>query len=358
MGIIDDYTDLDFTLRYHNHSMLAAIIDASKDNIRHFFTNELRIITKSTDTKRGYIVESVEFRDERKTEILIMAKSLSIMTSWRIVEGQQLFTGSVESILKSFVSANAINPAKPNRKIPNLVLAPNAGINIIAEEAYNNKMLDEALWEICIKHDISFEVLMNHTTKKFEFVVFQGADRSTEQTANPHIIFSKAFDNVLTQSYVDDMSNYKSTAYVAGEGEGDERTVLRLNDNLVGFNRREIFFDARDLQSNYKNENEEEVTLSPTEYEKILTERGFNRLSEYPRIQTFKSDNDSSSQFVFGEDYFLGDKTTSRNDEVGLVMHARVVVVKENYNENGYSSQIEFGTAVPTIIDKIKKVIK
>ncbi|MGE8004050.1 siphovirus ReqiPepy6 Gp37-like family protein [Lysinibacillus sp. NPDC093216] len=358
LGIIDEDNDIDFTLKYHDHSILIATIDANKDNVAHFFTDEIRILTKSTDLRRGYIIENAEFKDENKTEILIMAKSLSIMMGWRIIEWQQIYKGNIEDVLKSFVNANAINPTLANRKIPNLVLGPNTGIDIITEEAYNNKMLDESLWEMCIKHDVSFEILMNHTTKNFEFIVYQGADRSTEQTVNPHIIFSKAFDNVNTQSYIDDMSNYKSTAYVAGEGEGDDRTVLRLNDNFTGFERREIFFDARDLQSNYKNENDEEVTLTPKEYEKVLTERGLNRLSEYPRIQTFKSDNDSDSQFVFGKDYFLGDKTTSRNDEVGLVMHSRVVVVKENYNENGCSSQTEFGTAVPTIIDKIKKVIK
>lgn len=358
LNIIDEDNDIDFTLKYHNHSILMATIDANKDNVAHFFTDEIRILTKSTDLRRGYIVESAEFKDDDKTEILIMAKSLSIMMSWRIIEGQQLYKGNIEDVLKNFVNVNAINPVIANRKIPNLVLGAKTGINIVTEEVYNNKPLDESLWEMCIKHDISYEILMNHTTKKFEFVVYQGADRTTEQDINHHIIFSKAFDNVNTQSYVDDTSNYKSTAYVAGEGEMDDRTILRLNDDFSGFERREIFFDARDLQSNYKNENDEEITLSPKEYENVLTERGFNRLSEYPRIQTFKSDNDSDSQFVFGKDYFLGDKTTSRNDEVGLIMHSRVVVVNEIYNENGYSSKTEFGTAVPNIIDKIKKVIK
>lgn len=359
LNVIANYTEVEITRNYYSHSPLMLYIDATQKNIELFVNQEEdRIITKSTDLKRGYIVEYADFTDESKTEIMLIAKSLSIMTSWRIIEGQQRFTGNIEDVLKGFVNANAINPTIKNRKIPNLILGANTGINIAADEVYNNKMLDEALWEMCLKNEMSFEILMNHELKKYEFITFKGADRSTEQITNPHIIFSKAFRNVNTQSYVDDKSNFKSVAYVAGEGEGSNRTILRLNDNLSGFKRREIFFDARDLQSTYKDENDNEVTLTPSQYQALLQERGFNRLAEYGRVQTFKSDSDSNSQYTFEEDYFLGDKTTSRNDTLNLVVHSRVVVAKETYNRQGYSLKLEFGSAEPKLFDKLKKVMK
>lgn len=359
LNVIANYTEVEITRNYYNHSALILYIDATQLNIKLFVNQEEdRIITKSTDLKRGYIVEYADFTDDSKTEIMLIAKSLSIMTSWRIIEGQQRFTGNIEDVLKRFVNSNAINPTITNRKIPNLILGANTGIDIAADEVYNNKMLDEALWEICLKNEMSFEILMNHELKRYEFITFKGADRSTEQTTNPHVIFSKAFRNVNTQSYVDDKSNFKSTAYVAGEGENSNRTVLRLNDNLSGFKRREIFFDARDLQSNYTDENGSEITLSPSQYQALLRERGFNRLAEYGRVQTFKSDSDSNSQFKFEEAYFLGDKTTSRNDTLNLVVHSRVVVVKETYNRQGYSLKLEFGSAEPKLFDKLKKVMK
>lgn len=359
LNVIANYTEIEITRNYYNHSPLILYIDATPLNIKLFVNQEEdRIISKSTDLKRGYIVEYADFTDESKTEIMLIAKSLSIMTNWRIIEGQQRFTGNIEDVLKGFVNANAINPTITNRKIPNLILGTNTGIEITADEAYNNKTLDEALWEICLKNEMSFEILMNHELKKYEFITFKGADRSTEQITNPHIIFSKAFRNVNTQSYVDDKSNFKSTAYVAGEGEGSNRIILRLNDSLSGFKRREIFFDARDLQSTYKDENDNEITLNPSQYNSLLQERGFNRLAEYGRVQTFKSDSDSNSQYTFEEDYYLGDKTTSRNDTLNLVVHSRVVVVKETYNRQGYSLKLEFGSAEPKLFDKLKKVMK
>lgn len=356
--VVDQYTDIEFTHKYHDHSSLSAIVDATEENVKYFLgVDELRILTKSSDHSRGFIVESAEYRDASQTDIVILAKSLSILTQWRIIEWQQRYTGLIESVIKGFVNANMINTTLA-RKIPNLILSIDTGINIQADEMYNNKQLDESLWEICKKHDVSFEILMDHKLKKFVFVVYKGKDRSTNQSVNPRVIFSKEFDNVNTQSYIDDKSNYKSTAYVAGEGEGLDRKVIKLNDNFSGLKRREIFFDARDLQSKYQNEDNVEITIPPGEYDKLLIERGSNRLSEYKRVRTFESEIDQNSQFVFNEDYFLGDKVTSRNDEIGIINHSAVSVVKEAYTEDGYFLNIEFGDAVPTLIDKIRREMK
>lgn len=359
LGIIDVYEDFDFTMNYYNHSLLVATVEASQENISHFITSdELRILTKSTDVSRGYIVEHADFKDDTKSEITLMAKSLSVMLSWRIIEGRQLFKGTITDVLNGFVNLNAVNPTLAKRKIPNLVIGIGDPINNAADEVYNNKPLDESLWEVCKKHEVSYEILMNHELKKFEFVVVSGADRSTLQESNPHIIFSESFGNVLAQSYLDDQSNYKSTAYVAGEGEGVARTVLRLHDNYSGFQRKEVFFDARDIQSKYTDEGSNEMTIPPAEYEALLRERGLNRLVDYQRIQTFTNDADSTSQHVYGRDYFLGDLTTSRNDKLNLIMHSRVVVVKETYSKEGYTLKIEFGVAIPTLFEKMKKEVK
>ena len=360
IGTLDSYEDVSFTLNYYGHSMLVATIDASPGNIERFISNddELRILTKSTDYNRGYVVDYAEFKDSDKTEIILIAKSLSIMLNWRIIERTQIYSGNIVDVMNSFVLANAINNPDPNRKIPNLVIGESDPINITTSETYTDKFIDESLWEMCEKNEVSYEILMNHNTRKYEFVVLNGSDRSTLQHANSHIIFSQAFGNVISQSYLNDKSNYKSTAYVAGEGEGSARTVLRINNEISGFRRREVFFDARDLQSKYNDEDNNEVVIPSSQYMALLRERGLNRMIDYKHIQTFTNDADSTSQHVYGRDYFLGDITTSRNDKLGLIMHSRVVVVKENYNETGYSLKVEFGAAIQNVFEKFKKAIK
>lgn len=359
LGIIDEFTETQFDHKYDNHSQVYLTVDATKENSDLLINNdELRIITKSTDINRGYIIETAEYEDDTQLRITVIAYSLSIMTSWRLIEGQQQFKGNIEDVLKGFVNANSINPTDSKRIIPNLVLGVNEGINIITDEAYSNTQLDEALWEMCKKYELSYEILMNHTNKKYVFSTYIGADRSSEQSTIPSVIFAKAFDNVTLQSYVDDKSGYRSTAYVAGEGEGMARTVVKVNDVYTGFNRRELFVDARDLQTVYEDENDVEITLSPAEYQALLNERGLNKLAEYQRIRTFESDIDLYSQFIFNEHYFLGDKVTNRNDELGIVNHSRVVRANETYNRDGYHLKLEFGTSIPTLIDKLKRTVK
>ncbi|MER2048996.1 MAG: siphovirus ReqiPepy6 Gp37-like family protein [Solibacillus sp.] len=363
LDTIDIYEEVEFQSKYYGHSICFLTVEGNKKNAELLLVNEdelskeLRIIVRSDDLNRGYIIETAEFEDETNTKIEVIAYSLSIMTSWRWIIGQQRFQGNIEGVLKGFVNANCINPSAPSRVIPNLVLGANEGINILADESYTQKELDIALWEVCEKNEVSFEILMNHDAKKYVFSTYKGIDRSFEQQENPHIIFSKEFENVISQSYTDDKSSYKSTAYVAGEGEENNRTIVEVGETFSGFNRREVFFDARDLQSEY-NENGTTVIIPQNEYIELLKERGNNRKQDYQRIRTFESEANLQSQFKFNEDYFLGDVITNRNDELGIVMHQRIVVVKEILNREGYTLNLEYGTAIPTLLDKIKREVK
>ncbi|MDM5352587.1 siphovirus ReqiPepy6 Gp37-like family protein [Lysinibacillus sphaericus] len=363
LATIDVYEEVEFQTKYYGHSICNLTVEGNRRNAELLLVNEselskeLRILVRSDDLNRGYIIETAEFEDEEKTMIKVIAYSLSIFTSWRWIITQQRFQGNIEDVLKEFVRANCINTSSPSRIIPNLVLGINEGINIVADESYTQKVLDIALWEMCEKNEVTFEILMNHEAKKYVFSTFKGEDRSTEQQNNPHVIFAKEFENIISQSYTDDKSNYKSTAYVAGEGEESNRTIVEVGETFSGFNRREVFFDARDLQSEY-NEDGETVIIPQNEYIDLLKERGNNRKQDYQRIRTFESEANLHSQFKFNEDYFLGDVVTNRNDDLGIVMHQRIVSAKEVSNREGYTLNLEYGTAIPTLLDKIKREVK
>ncbi|MCK1987169.1 siphovirus ReqiPepy6 Gp37-like family protein [Lysinibacillus fusiformis] len=363
LATIDVYEEVEFQSKYYAHSLCLLTVEGNRKNAElllvneNELSNELRILVRSDDLNRGYVIETAEFEDEEKTMIKVIAYSLSIFTSWRWIITQQRFQGNIEDVLKEFVRINCINTASPTRIIPNLVLGINEGINIIADESYTQKVLDIALWEMCEKNEVTFEILMNHKAKKYVFSTFKGENRSTEQQNNPHVIFAKDFENIISQSYTDDKSNYKSTAYVAGEGEENDRTIVEVGETFSGFNRREVFFDARDLQSEY-NEDGETVIIPQNEYIDLLKERGNNRKQDYQRIRTFESEANLHSQFKFNEDYFLGDVVTNRNDDLGIVMHQRIVGVKEVFNREGYTLNLEYGTAIPTLLDKIKREVK
>lgn len=355
LGIVDEYQQADFTTNYRKHSELELTVDATPQNIEWFIEkNDDVFLTVGEGVVRGYIIETAKYADERKSTIDVYCKSLSYMLSWRQIIGQQTYRGNTEIVIRSFVNACAIYPSNVKRTISKLTLGKMNGINGDIEESFSNKPLDESLWEICLKQDIAYEIYADIPNKQFVFNVWQGTDRSTEQNVRDAVIFSKEFDNILTQNYTDDKSDYKNTIIIAGEGEGIERTYLVVGDENSGRKRRELFVDARDLQS----ENEDSTTMSPAAYEALLRERAKSKLAENERVQSFETEIEYNTQFVFKKDYFIGDKITIRNDELGIAMHTRVVTTKEKYNKDGYELGIEFGSNVPTLLSRIKKAVK
>lgn len=356
VGMVDEYSEIKFGINYDKHSELYLTVDASKENIE--LLQEDRILTKYNDVERGYIIKHVGFLDDNTSRLIIEAPSLNVLLNSRVILGQQSNKGNIENVLKAFVNDNAINPSNPRRKIPNLILGTNTGIDIEVNEATSDEPLDEYLYEVCNKHDISWDILMNHESKKFVFTVWQGLDRTTEQNINDPVVFSKELDNIITQEYIKDDLNHKTTAIVVGEGDDDDRIRLIVNDELSGYDRKEIFINASDLQKKYTDENNNEITLTNEEYEEVLIGRGKNTLTEYKQIRTFESDVDMYSQFKYNVDYFVGDKITLENDEIGIVMHTRIVSAEERYTRNGDELMLDFGNDIPTLIESIKRMVK
>lgn len=342
------YQSAEFTLNYKKHCELELIVDASTENIDYFINNTDNVIlTKYTDNEHGYIPYLVKYTDDTKSQIQVICKSLGYLLNNRMIDNQQTFSGTVEDTIRYFVNQNAINPTNVNRKGPNLILDVLNGFTTSTTEAFANKFLDEALWEICIKFDIAYDILMDIDNKKFVFTVWQGVDRSSEQSEHDAVIFSKKFGNVLTQNYTDDKSDYRNTVFIISGDTTTTQTQLIVNDENSGWNRREVFINSSDLTGD---------TETPTNT--ILTERAKNTLAtDYERVQSFETDVDYNSQFKYLVDYSMGDKVSIRNDDLDVVVHTRVVTAKEKYTKDGFDLSIEFGSNKPTLMSKLKKVV-
>lgn len=357
LGLIDNYIELKVENHYTKMGQLSLRTDASKNNIELLQKN--RILVKKNDLTRGYLINTREYEDENSAVLQVIAPSLNSLLNRRIVKGQQVYTDNLERSIKKFVYYNAISTTA-NRIIPNLDVDYDYKCDLGngTETAASGVHLDDLSYELCNKYDCSWDLVIDLTNKKYIYTTWKGTDRSAEQTINPHVIFSKSFDNVIRQHYVESDSNFKTTAIVAGEGEGVARKYVDVNDNLSGFDRFETFVDARDLQSTYTDENDTEVTLTTQQYEDLLVERGKQKLAEFQKITTFESEVDLFSNHVYGTDYFLGDKVSIRNDDLNIIMHTRIISATETYNRSGTTLEINFGTNIPTFLDKVKRAVK
>lgn len=363
LGEISEYKELTIERFYTKISRMTLRIAATKEIIELLKHNNILVVNDSKDKdnndrfKYGYIIQYFYYTDEDETEVEVYAYSLNFLLSLRSIPVQQFYSGNVEDVIKSFININCINPTNENRVMQNLRLAPNNGIDVVVESSAFGVRLDEHCFSLCNENDMSIDILMNHEDKKFDVVTWQGLDKSVLQNENPHVMFSKEFDNIINQKYTSNITDHKTTAIVAGEvKEGNERTTVVVNDEKSGYERRELFIDSS-LTSSYNDDNNNVVNLPEEEYKNILITEGREIIKEYPIVETFESEVDRKSQYVFGVDYNVGDKVSIKNDEVGKIMHTRVISAEIISDSNGIELNVNFGSNIPTLYEKFRKKV-
>ena len=101
-----------------------------------------------------------------------------------------------------------------------------------------------------------------------------------------------------------------------------------------------------------------EVVLTDSEYNKVLTQRGDDKLAENKTTETFEAQIRvfGDVQYEFGVDYQKGDKVTVRDNQLNVVVSARITEVEEDFDDE-YALVLTFGYSYPTIMQKVKQQI-
>lgn len=234
-----------------------------------------------------------------------------------------------ETIMKTYVVQNC--------KIPNLVVAPDLsrGSVIVFQTRY--KQLDQELTKIGLTTGLGWIVKLDLDNKQFVFDVIQGIDRTAGQDINSRAIFSTSFDNVAGQSLIQSKMGYKNVAIVAGQGEGESREIREVG-NATGFDRYEVFIDAKDVENVAD-----------------LADRGFQKLAELERVESFESEILTNSNLVYQSDYNLGDTVTIQNKKWNVTLDTIIESITEIYEVNGFRLDATFGNTLPTFTEMLKK---
>ena len=342
---IDDFESLIWTRRWHKAGGFELHININKQNT-HTLQKENIVLF---DGKAGIIRHREIVIDESGKggeTLLIIGSSLSSLVGRRITlppagQAYDVVNSNAESVIKHYVDNNCINPVDISRKIPNLIIAPNQNRGINLKYQSRLKQLDEELEKISIISGLGWDISIDIENKTFMFDVVEGKDLTTSQATNNPVIFSIDFDNIKGQTYVDSDLNYRNQAYVGGQGEGIDRSIVEAGNRQQGLDRHEVFIDARDIQDDLD-----------------LPARGQQKLLEMSRVQSFENKILSKGTFEYKKDWDLGDIVMVINYKWGITMETRIVEVKEICESSGFRLEATFGNTIPTLIDKIKSEIK
>lgn len=357
LGLIDSYECLVWERNYYKSNSFSMEIKPSFEQFE--LVKKGNILLKNDDTKESMVIDHRELseNDEGVEVLLVSGYGLEHWLSSRITLLKELQKGNAETVIRNYVNSNCINPIETNRKLSNLFNGVNN--NLGQEMDYNShyKPLLEEIEAISKANELGFKIDLDLENKKYIFEVFQGLDRSDNQEVNLKAIFSTGFENIKNQKYVESDNNYKNTMLVAGAGEEEARKTLLLGNDNSGFDRLEVFVDARDI-SDKKTVDDVEVEIPLGEYNKLLEARGKEKFAEYTKINTFDCVIDNTDTLIYRTDFDLGDKVSIVNNKWGLLLHERITSIIETYDIEGLNIEIKIGNNIPTLIDKIKNKMR
>jgi hypothetical protein len=321
------------------------------DNLLWIGGDELGVIEtikKSTDEQGGTILQ-------------VSGRFIESWLERRIIWGQYSGTEVVSNHLRNMVNLNAISPSDPKRVIPNLRLSTTQealGPSISFSDSYSN--LWNTVVELANSHSLFIRIKANVPGGELLFTILKGTNRSVEQSILPAVVLSTDLSDILTDSYTLDATSWCNMSLVAGAGEGIQRKTSEVNGSLSGLSRRELFVDARDLQDYEEvitSEGTTRVPIATSVYDGMLQERGKSKLGEVPLVESFDANIRmyGPRAYEYGVDYFLGDRITMQDPNLGIQVSTEISEVQQSWDENGYSLSLVLGTSAPTITQLLKR---
>ena len=251
------------------------------------------------DSEHVMIIDSVLLEeDDDGYSYKISGESLESILKRRILWTDTTLSGNLQDAIETLLNGSIISPSIADRKIDNFVFVKSedeAITSLTIEEAEYSK--DETIYDIieknCQEFEIGFKVTLT-SDNKFAFTLYKGVDRSYDQTAVPYVIFSPAFDNLTSSSFLKSYTDYKNVALVTGtstDSEGESTDLSTVVGEASGLDRRETHIDAGDVQGNTS----------------VLTKKGNEELAALKKTEAFEGEANVFNMFVYGKDFFIGD---------------------------------------------------
>ena len=335
IGEVDDFTSFIFERKWFTYSNFQLVVEEFDKDL----FQEGNYIVVNNDPYRSGQINYINVVDETVT---IKGNGLGFWFTNRItypMNNKDTFymNDYAENIMYELTKFNAIDSNITNRNFQNLIVnsTQGRGEKIAFETRY--KVLSDELETISKTSRLGWNIKFDYKNKRFIFESLVGIDRTVNQADVPPMIFSRRYDNILELEYTKDVSEYKNCAIVAGQGEGSNREIVIVNDNLSGQDRKELFVDARDIEDGTN-----------------LADRGKSKLAENTIIESFEATIDTESYRV---EWDLGDFVTILDDEIGVISDTQIVEVVEIYEDGILSVEPVFGESISQFGDKFKQAI-
>lgn len=310
---------------------------------------------------------------EYEKTILIEGKMSLILLTRRVINSIIKFKGKTYQLVNELIVQNLTNDETSKRYVNiDLKYDNEEYLQTISSEV-NKQLTGGYVWDNIYdlleqdKMGIIFNPIVEPTKTindietnitSWEMKISAGVDRRKGNIYNNEaVVFSQSLSNIQRTAYNYETGDYKNVAYVAGEGEGTSRKWYEIyvsdeEKEQKGWKRKELWIDARDIQSE-----DGEKQLTDEEYETLIKQRANEKFPENSEIESYTATIvESNKQFIYGKDYFLGDLVTVIDNELGIEIDAQVtkVTISEQGNRKITDTEFTYGTIKRNPIEEIK----
>lgn len=358
IGEVNQYDSLIWPDKFNGYASFELWAPITEENSEYFKKGNILWCGGDNAAKVEIVKSTID--DKGNKTFNVKGRTLEVVLTTRIIWGTYNASNKYASTaMYEIVNQNCVNPTNIKRKIPYLECTEDKQLGGKMSVQKTGGDVYDSLTTIAGSKDLGFNVLFRPKEKKLIFEVVAGVDRTIEQSVVDPVEFSTDLEDILSSSYYTNDQDEKNVAFVQGEGDGASRvSQISGNNELEGFDRKELYVDARDLQSETVNEDGSTTSLTPDEYRAALVNRGDDKLSECEVTETFEAQIRvfGDVQYEFGKDYQKGDKVTVRDRQLNVVVSARITEVEEDFDDE-YALVLTFGYSYPTIMQKVKQQI-
>lgn len=331
------------------------------------------------NSDRLMVIEEINIitNAEDGAHVTLTGRSLECLLERRVVAYRTVINGNLQDGVKRILNENVINPGDSDRKIPNVRFVQNDDPRVTALTCDLNLLGEyvlDVIESVCEPNDLGFKMTYNEENGTIDFMLYYGEDRSYDQDKNPWVVFSPGFDNLLSSNYLSSSKNLRTAAVVGGDANyerGQEVIDVDGKPELKGMDRREMYVDGSDIELPNPTVNEESIrerlanrgkdeeeiqaaidaamadALAQTTavYRDQLQQKGLEELSKTYIVEAFEGEIEASRQYIYGQDFFIGDVVQVR-DNYGKEASSRITEVVRSHDLNGEIMTPTFTTLV------------
>lgn len=357
IGEIIQINSLQTVKNLQSASTISLNVDLVQENITLLNTSNFLILnSETTEDAEIYKIQYVQknLNSDGSTSLVVQGRNLWYIFSYRALTQIYNFNNAnVGDIITEMITNECIKCKNPNRIYPNLHLGNltlNESINYINPLAsYSNPSLDDILdtsiTNVLQAVGIGLQVKANLNTKIYTVSFIIGRDLTLESDSDNPIVLSNALNNITSEQFTLNTTNYTNVCYVSGTVNNVTEQVMCIKGSIEasGYARQE--------------------SATSCEIEGLNTK---DYLSQYQAIgqsyiasqDIFKNSsvelNIDNTNYKFNEDFKLGDLITFISEEWNIKESIEVCQVTETWSDGGYSVSLQLGKEQPTLAKILK----